>query len=491
MNVNRKPRPDHSRSILHSKTRKPSLMTRDRMIRIFPAEELASLSSTGAIDRFVYIHGHTTSNVSSWSKWCRRVSTKSGSIILLILPLLCSLPIASCNLLHAHVLLTLSQTKICTVLYNHGILISLLIFFYVLPLLFSFFLHAKLIYFIRSKHQQNYLATNAVPSKRTPTLESQTMMVKWRRTLEEKIGGNVQPQCQTRIVAEKHSNRQPFPSNTRTVPNTAGTVMTMSTSAAARQQVVRHNSSNSSASVRSYTGTVATTLPSPIILYKINSQANANANRTVLLLVSLLSFYVLCWAPYNVYTWHHVYQLTANTHQHPLANRSIFADLNQTQTPYLHSDLRRIILINYSLYLLSMISMCFSFIFYFSLNKQARHHLSRLVSNLCSCFVGKRNELRRETFPTPEHGKAKRLQYKAKLQVPAPKNKPAPSPPVNSNQRMKTTKFDEHPIVVATNPLDVDAKKPRKRSDSAQSRLYVHASKQTAFGHDFRIQCWR
>jgi hypothetical protein len=453
--------------------------------------EPSSLSSTGAIDRFVYIHGHTTSNVSSWSKWCRRVSTKSGSIILLILPLLCSLPIASCNLLHAHVLLGSSQTKICTVQYNHAILISLLIFFYVLPLLLSFFLHAKLIYFIRSKHQQNYWVTNALPSKRNPTLESQTMMVRKRRTLEEKIGGNVQPQCQTKIVTEKHSNRHPFTSNTGTLPNTAGTVMTISTSATARHQVVRHNSSNSSASLRSYTGTIATTLPPPIILYKVNSQANANANRTVLLLVSLLSFYVLCWAPHNVYTWHHAYLLTANTHQQSVANRSIFSDLNQTQSTYLHSDLRRIILINYSLYLLSMISMCFSFIFYFSLNKQARHHLSRLVGRLCPCFMGKRNELRREAFPTPQHGKAKRLQYKAKHQVPAAKNKPTASPPANPNQRMKTTKFDAHPIVVATNPLDIDGKKPRKRSGSAQSRLCVHASKQTAFGYDFRIQCWR
>ena len=381
--------------------------------------------------------------------------------------------------------------KICTVQYNHGILITLLIFFYALPLLVSFFLHAKLIYFIRSKHQQNYLATNAELSKRTPTSESQTMMLKKRPALEEKIVGNVQPACQTRIVTEKHSKRHPLTSNTGTVPNTAGTVMTISTSATARQQVIRLNSSNSSASVRSYTGTVATTLPSPIILYKINSQANANANRTVLLLVSLLSFYVLCWAPYNLYTWHHAYQLTAKLHEKFQANRTNFDDLNQTQTPYLNSDLRRIILINYSLYLLSMISMCFSFIFYFSLNKQARHHLARLVGRSCPWCVGSRNELRRENFPTPQHGRGKGLQYKAKHRVPAAKNKPTVSPPANPDQRMKTTKFDAQPMVVAANPLDVDVKKPRKRSDSAQSRLCVHTSKQTAFGYDFRIQCWR
>ncbi|CAF3322758.1 unnamed protein product [Rotaria sp. Silwood1] len=59
--------------------------------------------SKGALDRFVYIHGHVLSDKSSLSsKWYRRISTKSGSIILLILPILCSLPIAICNLLQAH-----------------------------------------------------------------------------------------------------------------------------------------------------------------------------------------------------------------------------------------------------------------------------------------------------------------------------------------------------------------------------------------------------
>ena len=84
-------------------------------------------------------------------------------------------------------LLTASQMKICIVQYTHGILISFLIFFYILPLLFSFFLHAKLIYFIRSKHHQHYLTattpTHRLTMKRNNTLDSQITLQK-KRTIQ-------------------------------------------------------------------------------------------------------------------------------------------------------------------------------------------------------------------------------------------------------------------------------------------------------------------
>ena len=117
--------------------------------------------------------------------------------------------------------------------------------------------------------------------------------------------------------------------NTETIGSTTTTTMAHN-----RQSPPLHrntnNSSNSSQSSRSSTGTSSTSITSPIVLYKINSQANANANRTVLLLVLLLSFYVFCWAPYNIYTWSHVYQLTES----PYAK-----SYNQTDSPHSNDNI--------------------------------------------------------------------------------------------------------------------------------------------------------
>ena len=267
--------------------------------------------------------------------------------------------------------------------------------------------------------------------------------------------------------------------NTDTIGNTAGTVMTTTTGG---QQGGTNNSSNSSASSRSSTGTNCISISSPIILYKVNSQANANAKRTVLLLVLLLSFYVLCWAPYNIYTWRHAYQLTANN-----PNRTLILDGNQTLTSYidnLHADLRRIIFINYSLYLLSMISMCFSFIFYFSLNKQARHEFSQTIGCMCPWSIGRQNNNYRKKSPNDEYGRTRRLQYHTRYQHPYAQNNNN-----NNNQRVKTTKFNTHPMIVPPTPLLIDRQNNNKFMNYSQPRLDTALSKRTVLTYGCHVQC--
>jgi hypothetical protein len=142
---------------------------------------------------------------------------------------------------------------------------------------------------------------------------------------------------------------------------------------------------------------------SQMTLYKINFQANANAKRTVLLLVLLLSSYVLCWAPYNIYTWRNAYRLVNTVADHKRSTSFPNVDFNRTLTPALiqhfHTDLKRIIFVNYTLYLLSMISTCFSFIFYFALNKQARRELTRLMGCVCPCWISTHRHERKAPPP--------------------------------------------------------------------------------------------
>lgn len=388
----------------------------------------------------MYIHGHTSSDQSLWSTWCRQISTKSCSIILLFLPILCSLPIAVCNVLHAHVLHTSSKIQICIVQYTHKILISFLIFFYVLPLLFSFFLHGKLIYFIRSRHNQHYFATATTTSVRLSNKpyclsNSQSMSSKQRRILNQAILNRNQQLLQPKKFQQDHRRIVMFNMNTNR--NSPGSGRTTMTTIAAGQQVGINQSSVSSASSRSSNGTAYASLSSPIVLYKINSQANANAKRTVLLLVLLLSFYVLCWAPYNIYTWTHVYQLTTNRHENSF-NRTYSLEFNETIMAFpnnLHADLRRMIFINYSLYLLSMISMCFSFIFYFSLNKQARQELTSVIGCICPRFTYLRHGNEGKT------SKSKGLLYHTRYQQHYPGLKPIFSGTQNQNPHRKTTTF--------------------------------------------------
>lgn len=388
----------------------------------------------------MYIHGHTSNDQSLWSTWSRQISTKSGSIILLFLPIFCSIPIAVCNLLHAHVLHTSSKNQICIVQYTHKILISFLIFFYVLPLLFSFFLHGKLIYFIRSRHNQHYFATATttsfhLPNKSRRLSNSQSMSSKQRRILNQAIVNRNQQLLQPKKLAQNHRHIVMF--NVNTNRNSPGSGRTTMTTIAAGQQVGINQSSVSSASSRSSNGTAYASLPSPIVLYKINSQANANAKRTILLLVLLLSFYVLCWAPYNIYTWTHAYQLTTNQHENSF-NRTFSLELNETIVTLpnnLHADLRRMIFINYSLYLLSMISMCFSFIFYFSLNKQARRELTSVIGCMCPWLTHLRHGNQGKL------SKSKGLLYHARYQQHYPGAKPILSAAQNQNVHRNTTTF--------------------------------------------------
>jgi hypothetical protein len=270
--------------------------------------------------------------------------------------------------------------------------------------------------------------------KRTNPRNSQIMIQKQKRIPNQTIPNQNQQLLQPKILQNKTRRIVMF--NTETIRNKPATVSTTTAIEAARQAGINH-SSNSSGSSHSSNGTIHT---SPIILYKINSRANANAKRTILLLVLLLSFYVLCWAPYNIYTWNHAYQLTKINQNESFINPTLFNDFNQTiswLTDNLHADLRRVIFINYSLYLLSMISMCFSFIFYFSLNKQARHEFLSIIGCICPRFK------RRKNMSKQNDQKPRGLQYNTRYQHHYPKN----------DQRPKTMKFKTHSTFVSQAPL--------------------------------------
>ncbi|UJR13389.1 hypothetical protein I4U23_000405 [Adineta vaga] len=367
----------------------------------------------GAFDRFVYIHGHTSSNRSSWSKWCRYVSTKSGSLILLFLPLLCSLPLAICNCLHAKIYFRTLTREACIVHYTHEILITLLISFYILPILLSFFLHAKLVYFIRSRHNQRYLTRTAyiLPMKRQNLVESQ---------LKRRSNKHVDELQDQVLLSPQNSSYQRLILMNR-APIASSTAMTASTMAAAQSVIANYNPNstcNSSQSSRSSAEpTSPTSISPPTVLYKINCQATANANRTVILLVLLLSFYVLCWGPHNLYTWYRIYQYNQKTS---------LSSFNETSSLMnVASNLRRFVLMNYSLYLLSMTSMCFSFIFYFTLNKQARQEFSHSFGCICPWTIlshhrqQKRNDLRhvqyRKRFPNQYDYQKERIKHSQPL----------------------------------------------------------------------------
>ncbi|CAF1231624.1 unnamed protein product [Adineta ricciae] len=363
-----------------------------KRFRLVQTDRIVLCLALSAFDRFVYIHGHTSSNNSSWSKWCRYVSTKSGSMFLLILPILCSLPLAISNCLHAHISTASSTVKKCVLHYTNEIIISLLISFYILPILFSFFLHAKLIYFIRSRHSQEYLTRRAyiLPMKRQNPAEC--------RRLNR---GHIEKQDPILLSAQNPTSQRFILLNHELTP-TSTTAMTTSTMAMIQSTGGISNANNSSNSSRSSRSSERTSMssmaPPPTVLYKINCQANANANRTVVLLVLLLSFYVLCWGPYNLYSWYQIYGQN---------QKSLYTPSNETLlTSNLSDTLRRFLYINYSLSLLSMISMCFSFIFYFSLNKQARQEFSRLFGCICPWTVlrqhhqQKKNDSRRPQYRT-------------------------------------------------------------------------------------------
>ena len=363
----------------------------------------------------MYIHSHTSLRRPFWLNWFRRLSSKTNSMFLLILPIIFSFPLAISNFLYTNLIETSSGNKICIVQYSQGILIGLLISFYLVPLVFSFLLHGKLIYFIRSRHRLYYLTptTYVVAKKSNEIMELQST---------KRGNRKYSPPNLVLLTKPKRLLRRPMMmTTTEIIPSTTTTIMPAIQSA----RINRNPSTNSSHSSRSSNGTNPSSTASRIILYKINSQANANANRTVLLLVLLLSFYVFCWAPYNIYTWRHAYLLTQSSMK--MENRSL-TSMNESRRKFssnnFQSDLRRIIYINYSLYLLSMISMCFSFIFYFSLNKQARYELSRFIGCICPWM----NSIRKD--------KTRQIPYHRR-----------PSPPRQYSHRMKHSPpslFDEH-----------------------------------------------
>ena len=210
------------------------------------------------------MHGYNASHSSSSSRWCPVISTKSGSIAILLLPILCSLPLAVCSTLHANISYSFSGHKTrYTPHYNHQLLIAVLISFCIMPIVFSFALHAKVIHFIHCRPSPDYLtqATHVLPSKRHELVDS-------------------------------HPQRRPQPQLTPLQNQLVLPPLTLSC-----QRFVYLNRRTLAASTSSQSGASSNKLTSksitpPAVLGKINCQANANGNRSVLLMILLLSVYV-------------------------------------------------------------------------------------------------------------------------------------------------------------------------------------------------------
>jgi hypothetical protein len=122
--------------------------------------------------------------------------------------------------------------------------------------------------------------------------------------------------------------------------------------------------------------------------------------------------------------------------------------------------------------------MCFSFIFYFSLNKQARHEFSQTIGCMCPWSIGRRNKTYRNKSPNDEYGRTRRLQYHTRHQYPYPQNNN------NNNQRIKTTKFNTHQMIVPPTPLLIDRQNNKKlmKPDTA-------LSKRTVLTYGCHVQC--
>ncbi|CAF0756717.1 unnamed protein product [Adineta ricciae] len=273
------------------------------------------------------------------------------------------------------------------------------------------------------------------------------------------------------LLPPRKSMKKAVMFNTDTVGNTAGTYMTTTT---AGQPMGPNHSSNSSTTSRSSNETTYTSMTSPIILYKINLQANANARRTVLLLILLLSFYVLCWAPYNIFAWHHIYKTAGNSNEtEPFLHRSLAIDFNVTDLSMMEStrsSLQRFIYIHHSLYLLSMMSMCFSFIFYFSLNKQARHEFSYFIDCLCPRCTRRLSDEQKRQKTQILGENIRRLHYDVRYQHYFAQNNPNLFVQPNGNQRVKTMRFNTHPVIIPPASTLLDRNKATMRSNSLNPR---------------------
>jgi hypothetical protein len=93
--------------------------------------------------------------------------------------------------------------------------------------------------------------------------------------------------------------------------------------------------------------------------------------------------------------------------------------------------------------------MCFSFIFYFSLNKQARQEFSRFTGCVCPQINYSKNQKQRQrqNYPQKEQNKSRQLQYRIRYQNQYPyiNERIKVSPPLLLNERYNHIKRTNDP----------------------------------------------
>ena len=165
-------------------------------------------------------------------------------------------------------------------------------------------------------------------------------------------------------------------------------------------------------------------------------------------------------------------------------NRTFSTNVNETKsslTDNLHADLRRIIFINYSLYLLSMVSMCFSFIFYFSLNKQARREFTWFIGCVCPWLNNINDRHPNRNYSKTRNQKPKGLLYHTRYQHHHPPYNNIQSGTQNNNHRLKTTKFKTHATFVASSSLLANRQNIIKNVNPLQPEIAKILPKRTLF----------
>jgi len=125
-----------------------------------------------------------------------------------------------------------------------------------------------------------------------------------------------------------------------------------------------------------------------------------------------------------------------------------------------------------------MISMCFSFIFYFSLNKQARRELTSIFGCICPWSIDIRN---RTNNSKQKYEKPKALKYHTRYQYHYPHN--------NDNQRVKTTKFKTHTTFIPPTPLLINQQKTKNHINSFQPKIDNAVSKRTKLKYGCHVEC--
>ena len=127
-----------------------------------------------------------------------------------------------------------------------------------------------------------------------------------------------------------------------------------------------------------------------------------------------------------------------------------------------------------------MISMCFSFIFYFSLNKQARRELMLIIDCLCPWVIHIRSGNQRRSHSRDKPPNPRGLIYHTRYQR---------NPPMNNlnNQRIKTTKFKTHSVYV---PPTAGVNSPNKNHFSPNISIDENElQKRTILNYGCHIQC--